>query len=387
MRILMVLEHEYPSDTRVENEIESLIEGGHEVHVACYTLKGAKQNDNYLGATIYRISLTKLEHKTSVGALKFPFYFNIWRTFLKKVSNKLSFDAVHVHDLPLAKVGYEFAQKHDIKFTLDLHENWPALLDIAPHTKSLLGRFLSNTSQWKRYELKYCNLADNIIVVVNEAKERLASLGINSNKITVVSNTLNTKQFDLTDEKPDPNLTTLLYAGGISKHRGLQYVIKGLKYLGDTNKPIKVKIVGSGSYLEDLKILAKSENVESMVEFTGWKTHDEMFSFVGRADICLIPHEKNDHTDSTIPHKIFQYMYASKPIIASNCLPIERIVRDTNSGLIYKFDNPSDFASVVKEIINDKDKYNQMATSGKKNVLKEYTWDKDSVLLNNIYNG
>ncbi len=387
MRILMVLDHEFPPDIRVENEIEALVKDGNEVHVACFTMKGAKHNDSYLGATIHRKDISKLMHKTSVGALKFPFYFNFWRSFLESISDGLSFEAIHIHDLPLAKVGYEFAKDHKCSFTLDLHENWPALLDISTHTKSLLGRFLSNTKQWEKYEVKYCKLADNVIVVVDEAKQRLVDLGVKPSSIKIVSNTLNTSNFDLTDEKPDPEFFTLLYAGGITKHRGLQYIIQGLKFLGNTEKQIKVKILGTGSYLKNLVDLAKSENVESMVDFEGWKPYAEMIKYVGRADICLIPHVKNNHTDSTIPHKLFQYMYASKPIIASNCLPIERITLDTESGLIYNFDTPSEFASAVMKLIDDKELYNHMCSSGKKNVVKDYTWSGDSNVLNSIYSG
>ena len=40
MKILMVLDHEFPPDIRVENEIASLHNAGHEIHVACYTMKG-----------------------------------------------------------------------------------------------------------------------------------------------------------------------------------------------------------------------------------------------------------------------------------------------------------------------------------------------------------
>jgi len=387
MKILMVLDHEFPPDIRVENEIEALIKSGNEVHVACFTMKDASLEDKYAGAVIHRKPISKFTHKTSVGALRFPFYFNFWRSFLDKLSKTNTFDAIHIHDLPLAKVGYEFAKKHNIKLTIDLHENWPALLDISTHTKSLLGRFLSNTIQWKKYEINYCNLADNVIVVVGEAKERLKNIGINPDKITVVSNTLNTKHFDLTDEKPDNNYFTLLYAGGINKHRGLQYVIKGLVHLKETKIPIRVQILGTGSYVDYLKELAKTEGVEKMVDFAGWKPYTEMILYVGRADICLIPHVKNDHTDSTIPHKLFQYMYAGKPVIVSNCLPIERVVNETKSGLIYKFDKPEEFASSVKKLMENTESIKQFSESGKNIVIENYTWDMDSQLLNQIYSG
>ena len=78
------------------------------------------------------------------------------------------FDNIHVHDLPLAKVVFEFANKHNCKFVIDLHENLPTLLSVATNAQSLLSKLLSNNKQWEKYELTYCNKADNIIVVIEE---------------------------------------------------------------------------------------------------------------------------------------------------------------------------------------------------------------------------
>lgn len=383
----MVLDHEFPPDIRVENEIESLISAGHDVHVACFTFKNLPEKDQYLGASIHRKAISRLIHKTSVGALKFPFYFNFWRSFLNGLFEDIHFDAIHIHDLPLAKVGYEFAKKNEIKLTIDLHENWPAMLRIATHTNTFIGRLLSDNSQWVRYEKKYCELANNIIVVVEEAKDRLISLGISEEKIKVVSNTLNTNHFDLTDEQPDPKYFTLLYAGGINIHRGLQYVIRGLKFLKDVKPLVRLQILGSGSYSEELKMLTNKEEVSDMVEFTGWMKYKDMVKYVGRSDVCLIPHVKNDHTDSTIPHKIFQYMYAGKPIIASNCSPIERIINATKSGLVYEFDDSKAFSDCVRKLVDDTGLCQTLVSSGKKNVLNDYIWDIDSEILNQIYSG
>ena len=381
----MILDHEFPPDIRVENEIESLANSGHEIHIACYTRKGKTSNEQTANAIIHRKYISKFICKSSVGALKFPFYFNFWRTFLKGIFQKYRFDAIHVHDLPLVQVGYEFAKKYNISITLDLHENWPALLNVATHTKSYLGRFLSNNGQWERYELKYCNNVDHIIVVVDEAKKRLQKLGIKSDKIKVVSNTLNLNSFEIPNSKPDDQYLTLLYAGGINKHRGLQYVIKGLKYLDNTNKPIRLLILGTGSYTSNLISLAKEIGVIEQVEFLGWKDYREMQYYFGKADICLIPHIKNDHTDSTIPHKIFQYMYAGKPFVASNCIPIERIAVETRAGITYKWDSPEEFASCIKQLEQDKNLMLNLINNGKQFIINKYNWSIDSQKLNGIY--
>lgn len=384
-KILMVLDHDFPPDIRVENEIESLAKAGHEVHIACYTQKGLPTFDQLDNCTIHRKPISNFIYKSSVGVLKFPFYFNFWRSFLKKLFKENRFDAIHIHDLPLAKIGYEFGKKFNIPFTLDLHENWPALLSISTHTQTFAGKLLSSDKQWEAYEKSYCSKADHVIVVVEEAKKRLMQLEIEKDKIVVVSNTLNFNHFEIPASQPDENYITLLYAGGVTKHRGLQYVIRGMKELANLDKPVRLWILGTGSYINELKLLAKELNVEEQVIFAGWKNYKEMQDHFGKSDICLIPHTKTDHTDSTIPHKLFQYMYSSKPVIASNCDPIERIINETTSGLIYRFDDPKGFADQIEKLVSDNPLFKRISSSGKQFVIDKYNWEIDSKRLNSIY--
>jgi len=387
MKVLMVLDHEFPPDIRVENEIQALTKSGIEVHIACLTFVNKDAFEIIKNYKVHRKQISKLLHKTSVGALRFPYYFNFWRKFLNKILSKQKFDAIHAHDLPMAQPAYEMAQKYNLKFTLDLHENWPALLRVATHTQSVLGKFLSKNSQWEKYELKYCKLADNVIVVVDEAKHRLVNLGINKEKIHIVSNTLNLDDFNIPEEKPDKEYISILYAGGINKHRGLQTVIKGLKFVENIDKKIRVWILGTGSYVEDLKLLAKDEDVEDKVFFEGWKNYQEMQIYFGKSDICLVPHIKSDHTDSTIPHKIFQYMYAGKPMLVSNCDPLQRIIEESDAGEVFTFDDPKDFASKLQKVVSNTIYFSEpFIKRSKKLVLEKYNWKIDSAKLVRIYN-
>lgn len=384
MKILMILDHEFPPDIRVENEAQTLQSAGNEIHIACYTQKQKPVTDNYKGIIIHRKPISRLIYKSSVGCLRFPFYFNFWRVFVREILHLQKFDAIHVHDLPLAKVGWEFSKEFGIPLVLDLHENWPALLRISDHTNTFLGKLLSINSQWINYELKYCKNADKIIVVVEEAAHRLGNIGIDKKKILVVSNTLNTDSFKMPSTSPDSDFLTLFYAGGINRHRGLQYIIKGLKYV-ESYKKIRVWLLGSGSYVEELKKIASDEKVIDNVEFFGWKNFEEMNEMMGKADVCLIPHQKSDHTDTTIPHKLFQYMYAGKVIATSNCLPLARIVGETQSGIIYQWDNPKDFADKLTHLINSQGEIQKMTENGRQRVVEKYLWDFDSERLIEMY--
>ena len=136
MKILMVLDREFPPDIRVENEIEALSGTGHEIHLACYTRQNRPQFEKKDKLIIHRKKISTFLYKSSVAALIFPFYFLFWKKFLKKILTKEKFDAIHIHDLPLVAVGIKMKKQFLVSITADLHENWPAYLRIARHTKT-----------------------------------------------------------------------------------------------------------------------------------------------------------------------------------------------------------------------------------------------------------
>jgi glycosyltransferase involved in cell wall biosynthesis len=385
MKILMVLESDFPPDIRVENETASLADAGHEVHVACYSHSKKSESGEDLPYTIHKTYIPPLVYKASVGALKSNIYFNFWRRYLNRIMKSRSFDAIHIHDLPLAKVGYELSRKHNMVFTLDLHENWPALLDISTYTHTPLGKLLSSGRQWREYEKTYTSRADYVVVVVEEARNRLINLGIDPSRIHIVSNTVVPDHFNFPPEKKDNEYLTMVYGGGINYHRGLQTVIKALRIIPQHIPNIRLWIIGPGSYTGQLKKLAGELKVEQYVKFFDRMPLEDLLKHVSRSDIALIPHLKTPHTDSTIPHKLFQYMFAGIPIVASDCLPLQRIIGETATGVCFRNQDPESFAESLQRLISDKDFLKKIPVNGKKWVEEKYNWSNDARVLCSIY--
>ncbi|MFB6320385.1 glycosyltransferase family 4 protein [Saccharicrinis sp. FJH54] len=383
MKVLMVLESEFPPDVRVENEINALSQAGHEIHIACITLKGQDELIKKSNYTIHRKRISKFIHKSSVGALKFSFYFRFWGKYLRGILVKQKFDVIHIHDLPLVKVGVTLKSEFKLKLITDLHENWPALLSLSEHTKKPLGRLLCSIPQWKAYEKYYLQFPDHIIVVIDEAKNRLKKLGISDEKISVVSNTLNTDLFDFPPLNADKDRFTMIYGGGVNYHRGLQTVIRAIPELVKQINNLEVWIIGSGRYLDTLKEMAQQEGIEKNVIFWGWMPQKELLIKMNQSNVALIPHLKTEHTDNTIPHKLFQYMFAGIPIISSNCDPLVRIIQETKSGLIFEDGNTSDFCSQVMKIYTKSVNFDHKLA--KEKIITKYNWENDSRTLTGIY--
>jgi glycosyltransferase involved in cell wall biosynthesis len=112
---------------------------------------------------------------------------------------------------------------------------------------------------------------------------------------------------------------------------------------------------------------------------------EELLKQISRADIALIPHLKTAHTDSTIPHKLFQYMYAGIPIIASDCAPLKRIIEETATGLCFRNQDPLSFAETVEQLMGDPAFREKIPANGKKWVEKKYNWASDASVLCALY--
>lgn len=376
----MILEQDFPPDLRVENEINSLSEAGHVIHLACITRTGKIEFEGKGNFYIHRRHLPVFIYKSSVAALKLPFYFRFWRKFIQDICNKYEFDAIHIHDLPLAKIGLEYKRKKNIHVTFDFHENWPDYLKNAEHTNTILGKLLSSDKQWRKYELDSCKKADSIIVVVEEAKKRLVRNGIKSEKIRVVSNTLNLNTFSDVPGNTVPEKFILFYAGGVDVQRGLQTVIEAVSILKPGN--FEFWIFGKGRYSDTLKEQISKLGIRDKVKLKGHVPYKEIPGYLSQSNAAVIPHIKNDYTDTTVAHKLFQYMYIQIPILSSNCKPLERIINETQTGIIFKSENAADCAKALEKLIN---KSFVFVEKGKDWVLNKYNWKKDSQELIKIY--
>jgi len=143
-------------------------------------------------------------------------------------------------------------------------------------------------------------------------------------------------------------------------------------------------ILGEGSYKNHLMELVQQLSLTDRVIFQGYQPFARVMEMLSESDFALIPHLKTEHTDSTIPHKLFQYMYAQIPVIASDCLPIKRILEETGAGITYPSHDPGQLAAIFNHL-DSVDKV-FMGSQGRSWVEKVYNWQHDARVLKDMYN-
>lgn len=383
----MILETPFPPDLRVENEIDALLEAGHSLSIIAGFRQKVEKTGYYEKAKIIRVFVPKFIYKSSIGCLNYSFYFNFWKKIIKKELTENSYDALHIHDLPLSQVVIDLKKQLDLnyKITLDLHENYPDMLKIAKHTQSSLGKFFFDYQQWLDYEKEMLQQVDTVITVVEEMRERVIARGIDPARVLVVSNTFNSSKFTAPVRESSHDDFILFYGGGVTIDRGLQYVIPALPHLVKTIPNLKLWIVGDGSYLPILKEQTQKLKLEHLVKFYGRQPFTELLNYLSKARVALIPHLKSPQTESGLPHKLFQYVITGIPIVASNCLPFIRILGENEAGLIYTYDNAEEFAEKILQLYNNQEIQDKLTANAKEVLFKEYLWEQDAERLVKIY--
>lgn len=379
--ILMVLDHPYPPDVRVENEARSLIEAGFEVSLLALAPDDRPERDTHDGTTIHRAKLPAKARNVMRGFVStLPLMDCYLAREIRRVHAQHPFDALHMHDLYLVGAGLRAGRTLGVPVVADLHENWVEALKHYAWSNRYPGKLVVNIPRWERTERRWVHAADRLVVVIEEAEDRYAALGVPRDRIAVVPNTVKLdafRGFEIDDALVERlrSPLTLVYTGGIDAHRGLESVVDAMPAILKSEPEARLVIVGEGRTREELEAHAAALGLGDRVQFEGWQSQALLKSYIAAADVCLVPHLKTVHTDATIPHKLFHYMFMRKPVVVTDCLPLERIVQEADAGLVVLSGDAAATAEAVLRLRADPVRRAEMGERGHRAVLDRYHWD------------
>ncbi len=394
IKTCMILDTPFPPDIRVEKEARTLIKNGFEVHLLCIGKKNETKKVGDIFVHKFTIDRSLLFNRLlHYRPLINYFYINHWKKILLRLYKKENFSIFHAHDLSTAPFTIWAGKKANISVILDMHENYPeAQKSYLTNNKKKLS-IITKFSYWlNRFIEKICiSNAFHVITVVQERKNQLITQGFKESKISVLSNTVDINFIlkkpitsKLIEKYKDKFVIT--YIGGFGIHRGLETLIESVASIKQKiNKLCLLFVGGRLPQINHLKTICHRLGLSDNVEFAGWTNFNQIPSYINLSTICIIPHKKNGHTDTTIPHKLFQYMLFEKPVIATNCLPLKRIIQETKCGITVISDNHRSMADAIITLHNNPILTKKLGKNGKKAVISKYNWETEGKTLLKIY--
>jgi glycosyltransferase involved in cell wall biosynthesis len=427
MRILMILEVPFPPHPRVEKEMRTLTRVGHDVHVVAYGSAGRPDHEFVEGlGTIHRVPFPMgLRPFRLLHGGRF-LYDRYWRPRVAGIVGSLRPDALHVHDLPLARAAFAAAQRAGIPLVLDFHENWPGFMRWAAKSLPAAARHLVDFRGWERYEAEAVAWAARIIVVDPSNQDRLVErYRVSGDRVAVVSNVPELERLvpaierarelatrGRTDTSADGGTLddaaarggtlsdaathranapgsggrlTLLYMGGLDFGRGIHTVLDAIAERRSELDGLRFVIVGKGSYAAALEQRAARLGLAGLVEFHGWQPYDRLPEYLATADIGTVPHVRDELTDTTIPNKIFEYMSAELPVLSSDCAPLTRIVETASCGLVFRSEDAASCGEQLVRLCRDAGLRRKLGQSGHEAVIREHNWEHAGRTLADLY--
>ena len=124
-----------------------------------------------------------------------------------------------------------------------------------------------------------------------------------------------------------------------------------------------------------LTALAASLGVSERVEFVGQVPPPERWRYLAEASACVLPLTRSLFgTAFTSPLKLFEYMAAGRPIVASNLPALCEVVRDGENGLLVPPEDPVALAAALERLRADRPLGARLAEQAAQDA-RGYTWE------------
>lgn len=121
----------------------------------------------------------------------------------------------------------------------------------------------------------------------------------------------------------------LFYMGWLYSFSGLKEVAEDILGQPSGTKIAKLLAVGKGELWDSLASMASARGSGGRLVLESWRPYDEMPAYLAAADICLLPAHKVALMENIVPIKMYEYMAAGKPVIATR---LPGVVREFGEG-------------------------------------------------------
>jgi glycosyltransferase involved in cell wall biosynthesis len=287
---------------------------------------------------------------------------------------KLNADLYHLHDPELIPAGLKL-KRLGKTVIFDSHEDVPRQLLGKPYLGPLSRQLLSRT--YGLFERYACARFDGIVA---------ATPFIRDSFLKINPNTVDINNFPMIGELGEPvpwadKQSEVCYVGGIGAIRGVTELVQAGALL---RSAARVNLVGQFSE-PDVEAAAKAD--------PGW-TRVNPLGFLDRAGVrevlrqsvagVVAFHRLPNHVDAH-PTKMFEYMSAGIPVIASNFPLWRSIIEGNQCGLCIDPLDVRALAGAIDYLVTHPENARRMGENGRKAVLEKYNWALQAKKLTNFY--
>lgn len=360
MKIIIIsVTNDLVSDQRIDKVANSLISNDFSVILVGRLLKNSYKVERNYKTKRFRLMFTK-------GPL-FYAEFN-FRLFLYLIFSKA--DIFLSNDLDTLIANYLASKIKRTKLVYDSHEYFTEVPELINRPK--VQKIWLKIEKWILPKVKHSYTVCHSIADVYNRKYAI--------NMQVVRNVPLKQNAEIIIEKSEKR-KIILYQGAVNIGRGIEYVIKAMKHIDNS----VFWIIGNGDILENLKKMVEELKLSEKVVFFGKIPFQNLKKYTVQADLGISLEENIGlNYYYALPNKIFDYINANVPILASQLPEIKNIINKYNIGTFIEKHDEIEISNKIKEMFSN-DKNIKIWKNNMDKAKKELCWENEEIQLLKIF--
>lgn len=283
-------------------------------------------------------------------------------------------DLYHLHDPELWSIGLKL-KRSGRRVIFDSHEDVPRQMLSKPY---LNRATLWLISQWlRRYEAWVCKRFDGIVAATPFIRDKF----LNINPVTVDVNNYPLADELASDISWQNKRAEVCYVGGIGRIRGILEVVQAMTKV---QSPARLNLCGR--FIEaNVELAAKASAGWSRVNELGYLGRPGVRDVLGRSVAGLVTFHPLPNHVAAQPNKMFEYMSAGIPVIASHFPLWRQIIEGNACGLCVNPMEPGEIAKAIDFFVKHPDEARRMGENGRRAVAERYNWSMEEAKLVTFY--
>ncbi|MGE5224450.1 MAG: glycosyltransferase family 4 protein [Omnitrophica WOR_2 bacterium] len=371
----MIALNPFTHDARVMKEARTLVSKGHQVTVNALWSAGLPVRESIEDVQVFRLRLKSREGKHIPLAV----WTELLPGFIKAIRSQKP-AVVHGHELNALIPAYFAARICHVRLIYDSHE-----FEIG--RRGLRNRAAAwKRSLWKLVEGYLIHRSDAVVTVSPSIAKELSRIY----KVPLPEVVMNCP--DLIDLPPTGRIhqwlgipldcPIILFQGGLSKGRGLEAVVQAISRVPGCH----FVMLGEGQLRTELEGLAQKMNISDRVHLPGLVPLHDLISYTRDAALgaCLIEKYSLSYYYS-LPNKLFEYLMAGIPVLASDFPDMRRIVETSGAGVVADPSRIDLIARAIAHLLADPVRLREMAGRARAAAETRYNWGIEAGKLLAIY--
>ena len=285
-------------------------------------------------------------------------------------------DIVHFHDPELIPLGI-LLKGMGYKIIYDVHEDVPRQI----LSKHWLPGILRSPLAWVASGVEWIGAkAFNAVV---PATDKIAGRFPADKTVTIQNYPSLTEMVQPAAIPYRERLPSFIYPGVIAPIRGMVEVVRALEWLADISA-LRLDLAGTFSparFEEEMRRLPGWNRVS----YHGWVSRKDLSFLMAQARAGLVLHHPVPNEIDAQPIKMFEYMSASLPVIASDFPAWRQVIESAGCGLLVDPLDPKAIAEAMRWILSHPDEAEAMGRRGRAAVEQTYNWDAEVPKLLALY--